>query len=107
MRPEWALRTDRSFRVVHALFMWTTNDAVGRDNRFGPVYLYELQNRAGDGEIRPHILVFGEPATQGSRLGASLVDDSDYYFGRELIIRSIERKRRGGIAPETAAGHFL
>ena len=55
MRPEWALRTDRSFRVVHALFMWTTNDAVGRDNRFSPVYLYELENRTGDGEIRAHI----------------------------------------------------
>ena len=39
MRPERAQRTNRSLWVIGTLFMWTTDDAVRRDDRLRPVIL--------------------------------------------------------------------
>ena len=104
MGPERALRTNRSFWIVRALFVWTPDDALRQDDRFRPVILYEFQNFAADGEIRAHILAVGEPAIQGRRLGILLGDDSNRYFRRDLVIRPVECDGRDRITPKTAAG---
>ena len=52
--PERALRTNGTFRIVHALFVRTSNDTLRQDDRLRPVILHEFQNFAADGEIRAH-----------------------------------------------------
>ena len=87
MRPKWALRTNRSFWIIDALFMWAPDDAVGQHDRLCPVILNESQNLAGDDGIGSHILVVGEPAIQSGGLGVLLGYDSNFYLRREFVIR--------------------
>jgi hypothetical protein len=69
MCPEEVLGTNRSFRIIHAFFVRTPDDAACRENRFCSVVVYELQDFAADNGIGPHVLIIGEPTIQRHRLG--------------------------------------
>lgn len=102
-RPEPALGTNGSFRIIHALFMWTPDDPVCHNNRLCPVILYELQDFAADNKIGPYVLALGEPAIQGRRLSILLHNNGNCYLRGELIIRPVKRDGRDRIASEPAA----
>src|SRR5437879_5313393 len=107
MRPERALRADRSLRIVRALFMWATDDAFRRNDRLDPMILDEPQNLAADVHIRAHIPVLGQPAMEGGRLGVLHRQDANCYFRGVFVVRAIECDRRDWITAEAPTGFPL
>ena len=57
-----AMGANGPFWIIHALFVWTSDDAICYNDRPCAVTLYELQDFVADDEIGPNVLAAGEPS---------------------------------------------
>ncbi len=101
-RPERATRAGFSLRVVDALLMRTTNDAIYHRYRANLMSTQEDGDFGANRHIAAHVAALGEPSVQIDRIGIRCRDNADRHLAGTPVIRAIERDGRDRIAAKSS-----